>query len=298
MYSSFVIYILGTQMENREGITMVSDVKVSQLKQLAASIRLETMEQFAKLGFGHVGGTMSLAEVLAVLYGGEMKLRPQEPKWAGRDWLVLSKGHAGPAVYSCLALTGFIPKELLKTLNQEHTLLPSHTDMTKTPGVDITTGSLGQGLSIAAGVALSHKLDGMENYIYCIIGDGESQEGQIWEAVMFAAHNKLDNLVLFVDSNKEQIDGPVCKVNNMEDYVEKFHSFGWNALRVDGHDPAAIQEAIGEVKAMKGKPSAIVLDTVKGKGVPWAEGQFCHHMPVSREAADIAISAIKATMQA
>ncbi|MEG2018580.1 MAG: transketolase, partial [Clostridium sp.] len=191
-----------------------------------------------------------------------------------------------------LALKGFFPIEELKTLNQPYTNLPSHCDMNKTSGIDITTGSLGQGLSVAAGVALGYKLKEIDNYIYCIVGDGELQEGQNWEAIMLAAQQKLDNLVLFVDSNKVQLDGAVHELNNLESYEAKFTGFNWNVLRVDGHDLNAIKNAIEKVKENKERPSVIIVDTVKGKGIVWAEGQFNHHIEVSREAADVAIEAM------
>lgn len=271
---------------------MYSAEKVKELNAFAKEIRINTMEQFAARGFGHLGGSMSIVETLAVLYGAEMKYDPKNLKWEDRDWLVCSKGHAGPAVYSALALKGFFPMEELKTLNQHHTNLPSHCDRTKTPGIDITTGSLGQGLSVAAGVALGHSLFENENRVYAIVGDGEMQEGQNWEAILLAAHRGLSNLTLFVDANKMQLDGNVEDLNNLEDYVAKFRAFNWNAIRVNGHDVAALGEAIAQAKACEDRPTAIICDTIKGKGVCWAEGQFCHHIDVSREMADQAIAAM------
>jgi transketolase len=221
-----------------------------------------------------------------------MKYDPQNPKSEDRDWLVCSKGHAGPAVYSALALKGFFPLDWLKTLNQPHTNLPSHCDRTKTPGIDITTGSLGQGLSVAVGVAFGHLVREAENRVYAIVGDGEMQEGQIWEAILLAAHRQVSNLTLFVDSNKVQLDGNVEDMNNLEDYVAKFKAFNWNVVRVDGHDVNALGEAIAQAKACDDKPTAIICDTVKGKGVCWAEGQFNHHIEVTPEMAAAAIQAM------
>lgn len=273
---------------------MLSEVKLNELKEYSKEIRVQTLEQFVARGFGHLGGSMSIVEILAVLYGEEMKYDPKNPKWEGRDWLVCSKGHAGPAVYAALALKGFFPVEELKTLNQRNTNLPSHCDQNKTPGIDITTGSLGQGLSVAEGVALGHKLKNMDNYTYCIVGDGELQEGQNWEAIMSIAQLKLDNIILFVDSNKVQLDGPVHAINNLESYDAKFNAFNWHTLRVDGHDLNAVQEAIQAAKAHKGQATVIICDTVKGKGIVWAENEFNHHIEVSREMADKAIEAMNA----
>jgi transketolase len=239
-----------------------------------------------------LGGSMSIVEMLAVLYGEEMKYDASNPKWEGRDWLVCSKGHAGPAVYSALALKEFFPIDMLKTLNQHHTNLPSHCDRTKTPGIDITTGSLGQGLSVAVGVAYGHQIREMDNKVYVIVGDGEMQEGQNWEAIMLAAQRELDNLVLFVDSNKMQLDGSVESINNLENWEAKFEAFNWNAIRVDGHDINALGEAIQAADKVKGKPTVIIADTVKGKGIVWAEGQFNHHIDITRKTADIAIEAL------
>lgn len=272
---------------------MLSSEKVKELTTFTAQIRIKTIEQIATCGFGHVGGSMSIAELIGTLYGGAMRFNPEDPQWEDRDWLVCSKGHAGPVIYSALALKGFFPVEWLDTLNKPHTNLPSHCDRNKTPGIDMTTGSLGQGLSVAAGIALGHRVDGRDNYTYCIIGDGESQEGQNWEAALFAAHQKLDHLILFVDNNKVQLDGATSNVNKVESFTDKFTSFDWNAIRVDGHDCGAIYEAIEQAKAVTGKPTVIVLDTDKGKGCSFAEGKFNHHITVSAEQATEAIDILK-----
>ena len=249
----------------------------------AAEIRLETFQEMATLGFGHIGGAMSIADVLAVLYGGVMKIDPKCPAWEDRDYFSLSKGHAGPAVYAALALKGFFSKEKLKTLNQSGTMLPSHCSRVHTPGIDLTTGSLGQGISTAAGVALASRILGGDNYAYCIIGDGECEEGQIWETILFAAHQKLDHLILFVDDNKLQLDGPVAEICCMGDIGEKFHAFDWHVQTVDGHSVSAIHQAIEAAKDAAGQPSVIILETIKGKGCNLAEeaaakGQGVHHM--------------------
>ncbi|MDR2634858.1 MAG: transketolase [Clostridiales bacterium] len=255
------------------------------LKDFAVKIRVNIVDCIGSLGVGHIGGCLSIADVLAVLYGREMRIDPAHPGKTGRDRLVCSKGHAGPAVYSALAAAGYFPKEWLKTLNQGGTLLPSHCDMNKTPGVDMTAGSLGQGLSCAVGMAIGSKIRGDRARIYAIIGDGESQEGQIWEAAMLAAQRKLDNLTVFTDYNHMQIDGTVEEINALAPLDKKWEAFGFYVLSVDGHDVQAISEAVGKAKRTKGAPTMIILNTVKGKGVSFAEaaGVGCHSMPISKD---------------
>lgn len=263
---------------------MLSKDKVIELKAFATNIRIEAIKAFGNLGFGHVGGSFSIADTMAVLYGEVMKIDPKNPKWEERDWLVSSKGHAGPSIYAALALKGYFPVEELMTLNQPGTKLPSHCDKNLTIGVDMTTGSLGQGSSLAVGVALGHKLDKKDNYTYLILGDGELQEGQIWEAASYAAHAELDNLIAFVDYNKKQLDGMLVDINKPFSISGKFDSFGWHAQDVDGHDVEAIYNAIEKAKQVKGKPSVIVLDTVKGKGWTYCETAASnHHITVSKE---------------
>ncbi|PWM43225.1 MAG: transketolase [Clostridiales bacterium] len=259
--------------------------QITALKLKANEIRKETIKCIASIGVGHIGGSLSIADVLAVLYFDQMKTDPKNPKWEGRDWLVVSKGHSGPAVYSALAIKGFFDKEILYTLNKSNTTLPSHCDRQKTPGIDMTTGSLGQGASNAAGIALGNKMDGKDDiYTYCITGDGESQEGEIWEQAMFAAHKKLGNLIGFLDYNKLQIDGETDAVNSLGDVVAKYQAFGWHVQKVDGHDVLAIHNAIDAAKAIKDKPSMIILDTIKGKGIKELEGKAsCHNANVSEE---------------
>jgi len=260
------------------------------LRVVAEGIRLVTLQTISYAGFGHIGGAMSIVEVLATLYGGEMRCDPKDPRWEGRDRLVLSKGHAGPALYATLCLRGFFPKEMLRELNQGGGSLPSHCDMHKTPGIDMTTGSLGQGISTAIGIALGSRLDGSDSYTYLILGDGECDEGQVWEGAMFAAHNKLDRLIAFVDWNKQQLDGFIKDVMDLGDIAEKFKAFGWHAQVVDGHDPGRIKAAIQEAKRVTSMPSVIVLDTVKGNGCNFAEGTLNnHHMNFTREQIDGAI---------
>jgi transketolase len=267
-------------------------MKKTEIQRFAAQIRLETLRELAHLGFGHVGGAMSIVETLAVLYGGVMKIDPKNPQWEDRDWLVCSKGHAGPAIYATLALKGYFPMEMLQTLNQGGTSLPSHCDRNKTSGIDMTTGSLGQGMSTSIGVALGNRLDKRDSWTYLILGDGELDEGQVWEGALFAHHFKLDNLITFVDCNKQQLDGYTKDIMDLGDIEAKFKSFGWHARSVNGHDTGAITEAIDNAKAVKGIPSVIVLDTCKGKGCTFAEGILGnHHMAFTKEQGEQAIEA-------
>lgn len=255
-------------------------------------IRRLTVECIGDLGVGHLGGCLSVIDVLTVLYYSVMNVDPKNPCREGRDRLVLSKGHAGPALYSILADKGFFPKEELFTLNRAGTNLPSHCDMLRTPGVDMTTGALGQGFSCAVGIAIGSKIKKDNATVYAVIGDGESQEGQIWEAAMYAAHRRLDNLIAFTDYNKLQIDGPTEEINTLGDLGAKWASFDWFVQRVDGHDHLAILTAIERAKTNSdGRPSMIILDTVKGKGVSFIEeaGANNHNMPITSEQVQIAL---------
>jgi transketolase len=263
---------------------MLNQEQIRELKRFAAQIRIETIREIAGLGMGHIGGTMSLAEVLAVLYGGVMKIDPANPGWEERDWLVVSKGHAGPAVYATLALKGYFPMEELNTLNRPGTNLPSHCDRNKTIGVDMTTGSLGQGASSAMGIALGNRIDGRDSYTYLILGDGECQEGQVWETAMFAAQQRLSHLIAFLDNNWQQADGYIRDICDIGDVAKKFEDFGWFTHTVDGHDVAQIYEAIIKAQEQNGQPTLIVLNTIKGKGCSFAEGKVNNHnMPVTQE---------------
>lgn len=256
----------------------------NELNALAVQIRMALLEAIHSLGSGHIGGALSIADVLAVLYGSEMRVDPRNPQWPERDKLVVSKGHAGPAVYGTLAVKGFFPYEELKTLNRPHTRLPSHCDRNKTPGVDMTTGSLGQGTSLACGMAMGDKLKGRDSRTFLIVGDGESDEGQVWESFSFAAAKKLDNLVVLLDWNKRQLDGWTDDVMPMGDYVEKFRAFGFDTVKVDGNDVEALSEALAHTRTGNGKPFAIVMDTVKGYGIKdVAETVMNHSLPVSDE---------------
>jgi len=261
---------------------MLCQKELNQLKKFATEIRLETLKEIKNLGFGHIGGAMSIVETLAVLYGKVMRINPKEPKWEDRDWLVVSKGHAGPAVYAALALKGYFPMGELMTLNQPKTNLPSHCDRNKTIGIDMTTGSLGQGMSTAIGIALGNRLDRRDSYTYLILGDGECDEGQVWEGALFAHHRKLSHLITFIDDNKKQLDGYTKDINDLGDIAKKFSSFGWYAQNVDGGDVAKIYEAIEKAKEVKGQPSVIILDTIKGQGLKFVEETMAnHHMRFS-----------------
>lgn len=256
------------------------------LKEICKDIRCDIMTSIGHLGVGHIGGCLSIVELLAALYFKEMNIDPQNPKMPGRDRFVCSKGHAGPAVYATLANRGYFDKEMLMTLNQGGTRLPSHCDMNRTPGIDMTTGSLGQGFSCAVGVALGSKLENDGATVYAVIGDGESQEGQIWEAAMFAASRKLDNLVAFTDANKLQLDGAVDEINPVAPLGDKWAAFGWNVIEVaDGNDVYAVDEAIIKAKANRGtgKPTMVILNTVKGCGVSYivAMGAGNHNANIS-----------------
>ncbi len=252
--------------------------KMQELRVFAQEIRVETLKIIHSLGRGHVGGSMGLADAMAVLYGGYMKVDPKNPRWEDRDWCILSKGHAGPVAYATLGLKGFYPMEAAYTLNQPGTDFPSHTDRTKTKGVDLTTGSLGQGISEAVGAALGNKLDGRDSHVFVIVGDGEADEGQVWEAAQFAAHYKLDNLICLMDNNEYQLDGPTDVVmSHGKGLGAKFDAFGWNVIEVkDGNDVEEIYDAVGEAYKSEGKPTCIVLNTIKGKGATFAEPTRAH----------------------
>lgn len=270
------------------------------LRVFAQEIRLETLKTVGSLGFGHVGGSMSIADAMAVLYGEVMKIDPQNPRWEDRDWCILSKGHAGPVMYATLGLKGYYPIEEAYTLNQSHTKFPSHTDRQLTRGVDMTTGSLGQGMSTAIGAAMGNKLDKRDNHVFVFIGDGESDEGQVWEGAQCAAHYKLDNLVCFVDDNKLQLDGTTADImSHGKGLAAKFDAFGWHVIELtDGNDVEAIYDAVMEAYATKGVPTCIVLHTVKGKGATFAEPSGAHSSQPNAEQWAEAIAAAEAALVA
>jgi transketolase len=269
--------------------------KLTYLKGQAKEIRKLTIEEIGNLGSGHIGGSMSIADVLALLYFHRMKVDPAQPRLKDRDMLVVSKGHAGPVVYSALALKGFFPKDWLKTLNQGGTKLPSHCDRNLTPGIDMTAGSLGQGFSAALGMALGLRIDKSPARVYTIIGDGESDEGQIWEAALFGAAQHLANVTAFTDYNKQQLDGYIKDILDLGDLKAKWIAFGWYTLEVDGHDIQALDEAIEKGQAQKDKPTMIIMNTIKGKGCSFAEGvEKNHSMAFDLAKAREAIAALDA----
>lgn len=247
------------------------------LCQIAKKLRVDILTMITRAKSGHTGGSLSIADIMALLYFKEMNIDPANPSKADRDRFVLSKGHGAPCLYAALAEKGYFPMEWLDHLRQEGAVLQGHPDMKHTPGVDMTTGSLGQGFSAACGMALAGKLDKASWRVYTILGDGELEEGQIWEAAMFAGHYHLDNLIAFVDNNGLQIDGKITDVLSPLPIDEKFKAFGWHVMNVNGHDIAMLHDAIEEAKALTGKPSMIVMKTVKGKGVPEVENQVGWH---------------------
>lgn len=276
---------------------MLDNQLEKELQRFALEIRIGAVEEFKARGFGHVGGSLSVADALAVLYGAVMKYDPKNPKMEDRDKLVCSKGHAGPSIYAALALKGFFPYEDIKTLNQPGTNFPSHCDRKKTPGVDMTTGSLGQGTSLAVGMAMGDKLKGRDSRTFLIVGDGEINEGQVWEAAMFTAAKKVNNLVWMIDNNKKQLDGYTKNVLDSGDLRAKFEAFGFDAVRIDGNDLGQLYDAL--TKKAEDKPIAIILDTVKGKGVKEVEETMGNHsMNVPAETYDKWLGELKAELAA
>ena len=255
----------------------MEQAKIKALKQTAAQVRLGVLEAVFSASSGHPGGSLSITDILTYLYFEEMNIDPANPKMEGRDRLVLSKGHTAPALYSVLANRGYFDVELLKTFRQVDSILQGHPDMKHIPGVEMTTGSLGLGISAACGMALAAKIDGKDYRTYAMLGDGETQEGQVWEALMFGAHYKLDNLCIVIDWNGLQIDGRITDVMNPTPYDKKLEAFGWNVISIDGHDFEQIAAAFDAAKTCKGKPTAIIATTTKGKGVSFMEDQASWH---------------------
>ena len=269
-------------------------VVLDALKDKAFEIRCSTIREISSFGSGHIGGSMSIVEILSYLYYKEMNIDPENPKKIDRDRLVVSKGHAGPAVYATLASKGFFPEDWLKTLNPGGTNLPSHSDMTKTPGVDSPDGSLGQGFSAAVGIALGQRVQKINARTFTIIGDGESQEGQIWEGAEAAGAWKLDNLFAFLDLNGQQLDGYTKDIIPQVNIPERWQSFGWDVHVINGHNFEEIERAIEKAKSTSGKPHMIVMNTIKSYGYIPGEGiKNNHSMPITPEAAEEAIKALK-----
>ena len=255
---------------------MQENIKL-ELKKLAVQVRKGVIEGTFNAKSGHPGGSLSIADIITYLYFKEMNVNPEKPDCENRDRFVLSKGHTAPALYAALALKGFFPYELIKTLRKPDSILQGHPSMRYTPGVDMSTGSLGQGISAAVGMALGAKLQGKEFRVYTALGDGEIEEGQVWEAAMFAGNKKLDNLVAVVDYNKLQIDGTIDEVNSPYPIKEKFEAFGWNVIEICGHCYSQIEDAFNKARECKGKPTCIVAETVKGKGVSFMEDKCDWH---------------------
>lgn len=269
----------------------------NKLEMAACKIRMGAVEGVYRAKSGHPGGSLSAAELFAYLYFKELRIDPNHPKDPGRDRFVLSKGHTCPGLYSALALKGYFPESELKKLRQIGAMLQGHPDMKGTPGIDMSTGSLGQGISAACGMALAGKIDGRDYRVYALLGDGELEEGQVWEASMFAGHHKLDNLCLVIDINGLQIDGPTAEVAGPEPIDEKFRAFGFDVQVIDGHSFDEIEKAFEHAKTVKGKPSAVLAKTIKGKGVSYMENVAGWHGKAPNDAEyEIAMRELKQTL--
>lgn len=277
----------------------MDEKKKIDLKKIACNVRMGVIEGTHSAKSGHPGGSLSCADILTYLYFVEMNIDPKNPKDPKRDRFVLSKGHAAPALYATLAERGYFSKDEIKNLRHTGAMLQGHPDLKKIPGVDMSAGSLGQGISAAVGMALSAKHFGDSYRVYTVVGDGESEEGQVWEAAMFAANKKLDNLVAFIDVNNLQIDGTLAEVNSPLPLDKKFEAFGWNVIVIDGHDFNAIEAALEKASKCKGMPTAIIANTVKGKGVSFMENQVSWHGSApDDEKYEIAMAELKAQLAA
>lgn len=260
------------------------ETKILELEKMAREVRIEVLKMLTRAGSGHTGGSLSMVEILVTLYFFKLRHDPKNDKWPDRDRFILSKGHGAPTYYAVLARSGYFDETELQSLRKINGMLQGHPYNVTTPGVEISTGSLGQGLSVANGIALAGKLDKAKWRVYALLGDGELQEGQVWEAAMTSAHYKLDNLCAIIDANKLQIDGPVCQVMNIEPLTDKWSSFGWHVLEVDGHDIQGLLTAFEEAEKVKDKPSMIIAHTIKGKGVSFMEGKIEYHGVAPTEA--------------
>ena len=255
----------------------LTNEQISSVKSYAKAIRKNIITMITEAKSGHPGGSLSIADIIALLYDVEMNISSKNPHDPDRDRFVLSKGHAAPALYAALALKGYFPVEELKGLRKINRMLQGHPDMKGIPGVDMSTGSLGQGISASCGIALSGKIDKKSFRVYTILGDGEQEEGQVWESAMFAAHYKLDNLTAFLDNNGLQIDGDIKDIMSPEPLPDKWRAFGWHVIEASGHDVQELHQAIEEAKTVKGKPTMVIMHTIKGKGVPEMENQVGWH---------------------
>jgi len=252
-------------------------LSLEEMAAMAKKLRRHIVTMTGKAGSGHPGGSLSAVEIVTSLFFKILRHDPKNPRWADRDRFILSKGHAAPLLYAVLAERGYFPVEELSTLRKLNSRLQGHADMTATPGVEMSSGSLGQGLSFSIGIALAGRLDKKDYRVYVLLGDGECDEGQVWEAAMASSHYKLDNIVAIVDHNDLQLDGPNCEIMNLEPLPEKFRAFGWNVFEVNGHDVSELIAAFEKAKEVKGKPTAIIAHTIKGKGVSFMEGKVDFH---------------------
>ncbi|MDU4971226.1 MAG: transketolase [Hungatella hathewayi] len=267
-------------------------IELLRLKKGSAAIRCETLKMLKWRRYGHLGGAMSIVELLSVLYNHHLRYDPKDPQWKDRDYVVLSKGHAGPSLYSTLALHGFFDKKLLYTLNEGGTSLPSHPDRLRTPGIDATTGSLGQGTSVAAGLGFAIHKEGSSQRVFLIVGDGELNEGQCWEAFQFIASYRLHEVIVIIDNNKWQLDGRLDEVIKPFDIAEKMKAFGFHVIKADGKEEESLSNAIDEAKAMENSAVCIVMDTIKAQGIPYYYTRSDNHAPKFDEEADREINAV------
>ena len=270
--------------EPRTGVKF--DLSIPELEKMAKQLRRDVITMIATAGSGHPGGSLSAADIVTALYFKVMRHDPKNPQWLDRDRFVLSKGHAAPILYAALAESGYFPLEELSTLRKLDSRLQGHTDRTLTPGVEMSAGSLGQGLSYGIGIALAGRLDKRDYQVYVLLGDGECDEGQVWEAAMFAPHHGVDNLTAIVDHNDLQLSGRVCDIMGLEPLVDKWRAFNWHVLEINGHDMGEILKALKKAREIKGKPTVIIAHTVKGKGVSFMEGNVDFHgkAPTAQEA--------------
>ena len=272
--------------------------KIKELKIIATKLRMDIIEMLAEAGSGHSGGSLSCADILACLYFSVMRHNPKDPKWRERDRFILSKGHACPALYAALAEAGYFPREEIFTLRKLNSILQGHPDMNKTPGVEFSSGSLGQGFAAAFGMALGYKIDNNPGRIFVMLGDGECQEGIVWETAMGVSHYKLDNLTAILDYNNLQIDGRVSEIMEIAPISEKFRSFGWTVYEIDGHNIEEILWALSPERIVPGKPTLIVARTIKGKGVSFMENQVdWHGKAPSKEEAEIALKELREELE-
>lgn len=275
--------------------TLTQSRDIDFLKEQARIVRIEILKMLTQAGSGHTGGSLSAADIVTALYFYKMRHRPDDPKWLERDRFILSKGHAAPLLYTVLALTGYFDKSLLGTLRKTGSPLQGHPSSKMLQGVEVSTGSLGQGLSIANGIALGLRLDKSRSRVYCLLGDGEIQEGQVWEAAMTASHYFLDNICAIVDFNEMQIDGRCSDVMKIDPLPEKWKAFGWHTLEIDGHNMQEIVDALDEAEKIKFKPSVIIAKTIKGKGVSIFEGKVEYHgLAPTKEELEIALKELGA----